>query len=97
LLREEGPDAIRAFIREMESQAEELRSALPARRRCFEAGEPMASEYFQSLQAQAEELRAEHRLLESANLLQQWVAASDSSAAGARPGTPSFAPRPAAQ
>ena len=78
LLREDGPDGIRNFVREVEGQAEEVRTALPARRRRFEASEPSASEYFQALEARAEVLRAEERLQESASVLQEWVAASGS-------------------
>ena len=78
LLREEGPEATREFLREVESQAQEVRSALPARRRRFESSEPSACEYFQALEAQAEELRAENRLEESATVLREWVAAAGS-------------------
>ena len=78
LLREEGHEGIRGFIQELESHCSDCRSALPARRRRFEASEPRASDYFSALRAQAEQLKAEERLEESAAVLQEWVAASAS-------------------
>ena len=78
LLQEESHEGIRGFIRELERQTLDCRSALPARRRRFEASEPRASDYFSALREQAEQLKAEGRLDESATVLQEWVGASAS-------------------
>ena len=51
---------------------------MPARRRCFEASDPLAWEYFQALEAQGKALRKEERLAECAAVLSQWVSASGS-------------------